>query len=73
MLPPSFPPSLDRPKLGPKGKATEEGAVFARSRSQQSVANELGRNDHDDAGEVHDALIRDRQKQRDEGEAEADC
>ena len=74
--------SLNRPKLGPKGKTTTTAAEEAegRSRSQQSVANELGRNDHDDGGEVHDALIRDRQKQRGEegeeggeGEAEADC
>ena len=74
--------SLNRPKLGPKGKTTTAAAAAeeaeGRSRSQQSVANELGRNDHDDGGGVHDALIRDRQKQKDEaverrGEAEADC
>ena len=46
-----------------------------RSRSSRSLANEVGRNDHDDGGEVHDALIRDRQIQmaKGEGEAEADC
>ena len=32
----------------------------------RSLANEVGRNDHDDGGEVHDALIRDRQIQMDE-------
>ena len=37
-----------------------------RSRSSRSLANEVGRNDHDDGGEVHDALIRDRQIQMDE-------
>ena len=69
---PLTPPSTDR-------NWARRGRRRRRQRSQQqSVANELGRNDHDDGGGVHDALIRDRQKQKDEaverrGEAEADC
>lgn len=60
--------SLNRPKLGPKGKDGDGGgeAGGLRGRGSRSLANEVGRNDHDDGGEVHDALIRDRQIQMDE-------
>ena len=61
--------SLNRPKLGPKGKDGDgdgEAVSSAVSAVGRSVSNEVGRNDHDDGGEVHDALIRDRQIQMDE-------
>ena len=58
--------SLNRPKLGPKGKDGDGEAGGLRGRGSRSLANEVGRNDHDDGGEVHDALIRDRQIQMDE-------
>ena len=73
-----LPSLLPRPtETGPEGEDDGGGGGGGRS-SSPSVANELGRNDHDDGGGVHDALIRDRQKQKDEaverrGEAEADC
>ena len=60
-----------------RGKTETERRSLPRSQQSvgRSVSNEVGRNDHDDGGEVHDALIRDRQIQmaKEEGEAEADC
>ena len=61
--------SLNRPKLGPKGKDGDGGRgglLRGLAAVGRSLANEVGRNDHDDGGEVHDALIRDRQIQMDE-------
>ena len=61
--PPLTPPTTEETETGPEGEDDGGAAVAA---VQRSVANELGRNDHDDGGGVHDALIRDRQKQKDE-------